>query len=153
LYISSEVADVIDYYFLYGPDFDKIIASYRELTGAAPLFGKWAYGFWQCKNKYKSQEEIAGRRAEVPRAAHPVDNIVQDWFWWTAKGEFVFNKNYPDPKGMIDDLHAEHFHLMISVWPYFDPGSATYDYMDKRGLVHRPHQGAKRLSPAGHGRL
>ena len=60
LYISSEVADTIDYYFFYGPDFDQIIAAYRELTGKAPMFGKWAYGFWQCKNRYKSQEEILG---------------------------------------------------------------------------------------------
>jgi alpha-D-xyloside xylohydrolase len=60
LYISSEVADVIDYYFLYGPEFDKIIAGYRDLTGQAPMFGRWAYGFWQCKNRYKSQEELLG---------------------------------------------------------------------------------------------
>src|SRR5438128_1821388 len=58
LYVSSEVADSIDYYFLYGPDFDKIIAAYRELTGPAPLFGKWAYGYWQCKNRYDSQQEL-----------------------------------------------------------------------------------------------
>ena len=64
----------------------------------------------------------------------PVDDIVQDWFWWTTKGEFVFNKNYPDPKGMIDDLHRNNFHLMISVWPYFDPGTPTYADMDKRGF-------------------
>ena len=70
LYISSEVADVIDYYFLYGPEFDKIIASYRELTGQAPMFGKWAYGFWQCKNRYKSQEEILGVAQEVSRPSH-----------------------------------------------------------------------------------
>ena len=75
LYLSSEVADVIDYYFLYGPDFDKIIAGYRELTGAAPLFGKWAYGFWQCKNKYKSQEEMLGvahkyRELHIPARQH-----------------------------------------------------------------------------------
>ena len=134
LYISSEVADTIDYYFLDGPDFDKIIAGYRELTGAAPMFGEWAYGFWQCKNKYQSQEELLGV-AHAYRDRHiPVDNIVQDWFWWTTKGEFVFNKNYPDAKGMIDDLHSNHFHLMISVWPYFDPGTATYADMDKRGF-------------------
>ncbi len=60
LYISSEVADIIDYYFFYGPDLDKVIANFRELTGQAPMFGKWAYGFWQCKNRYKSQEEILG---------------------------------------------------------------------------------------------
>ncbi len=133
LYISSEVADVIDYYFFYGPELDNVIADYRELTGQAPLFGKWAYGFWQCKNRYKSQDEILGV-ARKYRALHiPVDNIVQDWFWWNRKGEFVFNKNYPDPKGMIDELHRENFHLMISIWPFFEPGSANYDFAEKKG--------------------
>ncbi|HLY59716.1 MAG TPA: glycoside hydrolase family 31 protein [Terriglobia bacterium] len=133
LYVSSEVADEIDYYFLYGPEFDKIIAGYRELTGAAPMFGKWAYGFWQCKNRYKTQDEILGVAHKYRELKIPVDNIVQDWFWWTTTGEFKFNKNYPDPKGMIDDLHRNNFHLMISIWPYFYPGSTTYADMDKRG--------------------
>jgi alpha-D-xyloside xylohydrolase len=133
LYISSEVADVIDYYFFYGPDLDKVIAAYRELTGQAPLFGKWAYGFWQCKNRYKSQEEILGVARKYRELHIPADNIVQDWFWWNRKGEFVFNKNYPDPKGMVDELHRQHFHIMISIWPFFEPGSANYDFMDKKG--------------------
>jgi alpha-D-xyloside xylohydrolase len=133
LYISSEVADVIDYYFLYGPDFDNIIAGYRELTGQAPMFAKWAYGFWQCKNRYKSQEEILGVARKYRDLHIPVDNIVQDWFWWNRKGEFVFNQNYPDPKAMIGELHAENFHLMISIWPFFEPGSANYDYMQNKG--------------------
>ena len=133
LYISSEVADTIDYYFFYGPDLDKIIAAYRELTGQAPMFGKWAYGFWQCKNRYQSQEEILGVAQKYRELHIPVDNIVQDWFWWNRKGEHVFNKNYPDPKGMVDELHNENFHLMISVWPFFEPGSPVYDDMDKHG--------------------
>ncbi len=133
LYISSEVADVIDYYFLYGPDFDKIIAGYRDLTGQAPMFGKWAYGFWQCKNRYKSQDEILGVARKYRDLHIPVDNIVQDWFWWNRKGEFVFNKNYPDPKAMVDQLHNENFHLMISIWPFFEPGSSNYDYMQSKG--------------------
>src|SRR5664279_849262 len=133
LYISSEVADVIDYYFLYGPDFDKIIAGYRDLTGQAPMFGKWAYGFWQCKNRYKSQDEILGVARKYRELHIPVDSIVQDWFWWNRKGEFVFNKNYPDPKGMIDELHRMNFHLMISIWPFFEPGSANYDFAEKKG--------------------
>jgi len=133
LYISSEVADVIDYYFLYGPEFDQIIAGYRDLTGQAPMFGKWAYGFWQCKNRYKSQEEILGVARKYRDLHIPVDDIVQDWFWWNRKGEFVFNKNYPDPKAMIDELHSENFHLMISIWPFFEPGSANYDYMQSKG--------------------
>jgi len=133
LYISSEVADQIDYYFIYGPEFDKIVGAYRELTGAAPLFGRWAYGFWQCKNRYQSQQELLEVAHKYRELHIPVDNIVQDWFWWKIMGDFEFNSHYPDPKGMIDDLHDNHFHLMISVWPYFDPGSLVYREMDKLG--------------------
>jgi alpha-D-xyloside xylohydrolase len=143
MYISSEVADTIDYYFIYGPDFDKIISSYRELTGTAPMFGRWAYGFWQCKNRYKSQEEILGVAQKYRELDLPADNIVQDWFWWNRKGEHVFNKNYPDPKAMVDQLHKNNFHLMISVWPFFEPGSKEYEEMDKRGFfierTKQPH--------------
>jgi len=133
LYVSGEVADRVDYYFLYGPEADDVIGHYRELTGEVPLFGKWAYGFWQCKNKYQSQKELENVAAKY-RAEHlPVDNIVQDWFWWVTMGEMKWNPNYPDAAGMIDTLHKEHFHLMVSVWPYFRPGSATYDQFDKNG--------------------
>ncbi len=133
-YLSSEVSDSMDYYFLYGPDFDRLIASYRELTGPAPLFGKWAYGYWQCKNRYDSQQELLAIAQKYRDLHIPLDNIVQDWFWWNTMGEPVFNKNYPDPKGMIDALHKNNVHLMISVWPYFRPGSSVYDDMDKRGF-------------------
>ncbi|MGB2642586.1 MAG: glycoside hydrolase family 31 protein [Candidatus Acidiferrum sp.] len=144
-YMSSEVSDSIDYYFLYGPDFDHIIGAYRELTGSVPLFGKWAYGYWQCKNRYDSQAELLAI-AEKYRGLHiPLDNIVQDWFWWNIMGDPVFNKNYPDPKGMVDALHNDHVHLMISVWPYFRPGSPVYDDMDKRGFFI-----AKTIAPSFH---
>jgi len=133
LYISSEVADAIDYYFLYGPELDQVIAGYRTLTGTAPMFGKWAYGFWQCKNRYKSQSELLGIAQKYRELKIPIDNVVQDWFWWNRKGEHLFNSNYPDPKGMIDQLHGENFHLMISVWPFFEPGSTAYHTMDKNG--------------------
>ena len=133
VYLSAEVADRIDYFFIYGPDADQIIGRYRELTGEVPLFGRWAYGFWQCKNKYQSQAEIEGVAAKY-RALHiPVDNIVQDWFWWVTMGEMKWNQKYPDPQGMIDKLHDEHFHLMVSVWPFFRPGTSVYDEFDKKG--------------------
>jgi alpha-D-xyloside xylohydrolase len=134
LYLSSEVADAIDYYFLYGPELDRVIASYRDLTGPAPLFGKWAYGFFQSKNRYESQEEIL-RIARGYRERHlPLDTVVQDWFWWNTMGEPVFNKNYPDPRGMVDELHKSHVRLMISVWPFFRRGSPVYEEMDRRGF-------------------
>jgi alpha-D-xyloside xylohydrolase len=103
------------------------------MTGAAPLFGKWAYGFWQCKNKYNSQDELLGVAHKYRQLHIPVDNIVQDWFWWNIMGEPVFNKNYPDPPGMLKDLHNNNFHTMFSFWPYFRPGSPEYDEMDKKG--------------------
>ena len=133
LYIESEVADQIDYYFLHGPGMDRIVAAYRELTGSAPLYGQWAYGFWQCKNKYESQAELLGVARRYRELHIPVDNIVQDWFWWNHKGEMVWNSKYPDAKGMIDELHAGHFHLMISVWPFYDKGTAIYDEFDRNG--------------------
>jgi len=96
--------------------------------------GKWAYGYWQSKNRYDSQEELVAI-AQKYRALHiPLDNIVQDWFWWNVMGDPVFNKNYPDPQGMVETLHKNHVHLMISVWPFFRPGSPVYDEMDKRGF-------------------
>jgi len=144
-YLSSEVSDSMDYYFFYGPDFDRLIADYRELTGNAPLFGKWAYGYWQCKNRYDSQQELLAIAQKYRDLRIPLDNIVQDWFWWNTMGEPVFNKNYPDPKGLIDALHKNNVHLMISVWPYFRPGSAVYDDMDKHGFFI-----AKTVAPSFH---
>ena len=134
LYLSSEVADAVDYYFLYGPEFDTIIAGYRSLTGDAPMFGAWAYGYWQCKNRYATQRELLDV-AHRYRALHiPVDGIVQDWYWWRSMGEPVFDSaRYPAPEQMIGDLHRDHFHFMISSWPFFAPGTATYDTMNARG--------------------
>jgi len=145
MYITFEAADTVDYYFLYGPDFDKMVASYRELTGTAPLFGKWAYGFWQCKNKYNSQAELLEIAGKYRQLHIPADNIVQDWYWWGIMGDFKFNKNYPDPPALLKGLHDDHFHLMISVWPYFGPGSDVYADMDKKGFFI-----AKMQSPGFH---
>lgn len=145
LYLSSEIADSLDYYFLFGPEFDKLIAAYRELTGQAPLFGKWAYGYWQCKNRYDSQQELLSIAHKYRDLHIPLDNIVQDWFWWNTMGEPVFNKNYPDPQGMVEQLHKDNVHLMISVWPYFRRGSPVYDDMEKRGFFV-----ASTVSPSFH---
>ena len=148
LYLSSEMADSVDYYFLYGPEFDKIVSAYRELTGQAPLFGKWAYGYWQSKNRYDSQEELLAIAQKYRDLHIPLDNIVQDWFWWKVMGDPVFNSKYPDPQGMVETLHKRHVHLMISVWPFFQPGSPAYDGMDRRGFFIAKTQ-ASGFHPAG----
>ncbi|MBT9331534.1 glycoside hydrolase family 31 protein [Paracidobacterium acidisoli] len=110
----------IDYYFIAGPEPDQIIHGYRTLTGSAPMFGKWAYGLFQSKDRYKSQDELLHVAQEYRSKGLPLDTLVQDWHWWTTQGSAEFNAEYPDPKGMFAALHALHLHVMLSIWPTFD---------------------------------
>jgi len=141
----SQMAEAIDYTFFYGPDLDDVVAAYRELTGAAPLFGRWAYGFWQCKERYKTQQELVGVAREFRRRRIPLDAIVQDWFYWDPFkwGSHRFDRQrYPDPAAMVSDLHAMNVKLMISVWAKFVPGSDNYTEMDARGFLFPPFDAA-----------
>jgi alpha-D-xyloside xylohydrolase len=135
----SEVGDNIDYYLFYGPTIDQEIAGYRQLTGQAPLYGKWAYGYWQSKEHYATRDELLGI-AQTYRDKHiPIDNIVQDWNYWGNNdnwGGMIFDETkYPRPKEMIDELHRENFHLMISIWAGLGPTSQIYKDMDKHGYL------------------
>ncbi|MGA2507669.1 MAG: TIM-barrel domain-containing protein [Chitinispirillaceae bacterium] len=133
--------DAIDYYFMYGPEFDTIIASYRTITGSAPLWPKWAYGFWQCKNRYQSQYEIMNTVETYRSKNYPIDNIVQDWQYYAQgmNGCACFDPTrYPDPKGMIDSLHNPlHCHFTISVWPSFavNTDNGNWQFMVNRGYL------------------
>ncbi len=151
--LSAKAADAIDYYFLYGPEFDQIIHEYRDLTGHAPLFGKWAYGFVQSKDRYKSAKELLDVAQEYRDHHVPLDFIVQDWFWWKLQGDPVFNeeylKPYPDVPGALQKLHDEHFHAMISVWAMLDPKSETYQEMKAEGPDHPRHHHLRRDQPGG----
>ncbi|HLI92819.1 MAG TPA: TIM-barrel domain-containing protein, partial [Puia sp.] len=127
---TSESGSMVDYYFFYGPEFDHIIDSYRRLTGRAPMFAKWAFGLFQSQDRYKTQAEVLAAGAGYRNAHIPVDVIVQDWYYWEPLpiGSHVMNpQGYPDPKGMLDSLHREHLHGMISIWPVFGKGTADYD--------------------------
>jgi len=115
----SEVGDAIDYYFFYGPTADEVIADYRQATGRAPLLPKAAYGFWQCRERYSSQEQMLAAARRFRAEGIPVDYIVQDWQYWGPHGWGAYEwdlKNYPDPANMIAELHTNHFKYMISVW-------------------------------------
>lgn len=133
LAIQSNVADAVDYFFLYGPQFDSIIAGYRQLTGQANLLPRWAYGYWQSKLAYRSQSELLGVASKYRRLHIPIDNIVLDEGWETLMGSRIFTDKYPDPRAMVDALHKEHIHIMVSVWPLFQPGSSNFDELQKQG--------------------
>lgn len=139
LKLTAEAADAVDYYFIYGPEFDAIIHQYRELTGHAPLFGEWAYGFVQSKDRYKSAKQLLDIAAEYRSQHVPLDLIVQDWFWWKLQGDPEFSDSYlqphPDIPGALQQLHQEHMHAIISVWAVLDPKSNTYAALKAHNLL------------------
>jgi alpha-D-xyloside xylohydrolase len=127
---QSEAGSGIDYYVALGPEPDRAIAGYRWLTGAAPLFPYWSWGFWQSRERYKTQAEILDIVHQYRERHIPLDGIIQDWQYWaplnqeTAEngwGSHIFDASrYPDPAGMVKELHDEHAHLMIVSWAKFD---------------------------------
>jgi len=133
-----EVADAIDYYFLYGPDLDRVVAEYRSLTGQTPLFPKWALGLFQSKERYRTQEEITGVVREFRRRSIPLDVIVQDWFYWDPFrwGSHRFSRErFPDPAEMMGAIHEMNARIMISVWAMFVPGSDNHTEMAAKGFL------------------
>ena len=138
----SDVADNIDYYFIFGPTMDQVIAGYRQLTGQAPMYGKWAYGYWQSKEHYASRDELLNIAQEYRKRRIPIDNLIQDWNYWGGNdmwGGLVFDeKKYPRPKEMIDLLHQQNFHIIISIWGGLGPASQIYKDMERQGYLYSP---------------
>ncbi|HUR19168.1 MAG TPA: TIM-barrel domain-containing protein [Vicinamibacterales bacterium] len=137
---TSDVGRAVDYYFIAGTSQDDVIAGYRELTGKAVMLPKWAYGFWQSRQRYTNQKELVDVVAEYRKRKIPLDNIVLDWFYWPedAWGSHEFDKaRFPDPKAMVDKVHELDAQLMISVWPKFYPTTANYKELDAAGFMYR----------------
>jgi alpha-D-xyloside xylohydrolase len=121
----SPHAQMIDYVVFAGSA-DEVIASYRQLSGHAPLFPKWAYGFWQCRERYTSATHLVETVKEFRRRQLPVDVIVQDWQYWGSRGWGVpqfDEKHYPNPSGFIKELHDLNAHFNISIWSNPDKNS------------------------------
>lgn len=115
----SQAAQTINYYFFAGPEIDDVVAAYRNATGAAPLWPKWAYGFWQCRERYSSSEQLLETAAEFRKRQIPLDLIVQDWQYWGRHGWGAYEwdaSKYPDPEKLIAGLHDQNVKFMISVW-------------------------------------
>ena len=151
---ASNTGDMIDYYIVYGGDADATVAGLRELTGQAPMFPLWAFGFHQSRERYTSQDELVGTVERYRSLGVPLDGIIQDWqywgednHWWNAV-EFL-NPKFPDPAGMMRRIHDLNAHATISIWPSFGPNTSIYKDFDKEGklMAHKtfPQNGDTRV--------
>ncbi|MYM39587.1 glycoside hydrolase family 31 protein [Duganella qianjiadongensis] len=136
LTFSSELAQAIDYYVINGENMDKVIAGYHHLTGRAPMMPKWAYGYWQSRQRYETQEQLLGVLREYRKRGWPIDNMVQDWFYWPEDGwgSHDFDQaRFPDAKAMVDEVHRSHARIMISIWGKFYANTANYKELAAKG--------------------
>jgi alpha-D-xyloside xylohydrolase len=136
---KSDVGDCVDYYFMYGSNADGVIARMRELTGQAPMFPLWTYGFWQSKERYKSQDELVDVVKQYRKLGVPLDGIIQDWQYWGSNYLWnamdFLNPEFPNPKKMVSDVHNMNAHMIISIWNSFGPHTKQYKELDKIGAL------------------
>ena len=138
----SEVGDGIDYYFVYGPKLDNVVAGMRTLTGRATMMPSWAFGLWQSRQRYETADQGLDVVKEFRARKIPFDNIVQDWQYWSIDkwGSHEFDpKRFPHPDAWIKAIHDLNAHLMISVWGKFYPGTDNFDALQKAGYLYQPN--------------
>jgi alpha-D-xyloside xylohydrolase len=138
---SSEAGQQLDYYFIHGKNMDDVIAGYRKITGKATIVPKWALGFWQSRERYKTQDEVLNTVAEFRKRKIPLDNIVLDWSYWKEAewGSQDFDASrFPNPDSMIKVIHDKYnAQIMISVWPKFYEGIPAYNEFNTKGWLYK----------------
>lgn len=152
--LHSESGQAVNYYFIQGSNADAVISGYRTITGKAVLMPKWAMGFWQSRERYKTEEDILTTVKEFRDRKIPLDNIVLDWSYWKQPewGSQEFDPaRFPHPDQMIKTLHQQHVNLMISVWPKFNKGFDLYDDFDKKDFLYKRNIEDGRLDWIGKG--
>ncbi len=131
-----------DYLVYTGDTPRQIMKKYCDLTGYAPTFPEWAAGFWQCKLRYESQDELLEVAREYKRREIPIDAIVIDYFHWTEQGEWKFDPTYwPDPKKMCEELREMRIEPVVSIWPTINPKSENYQEMNDGNMLVRIENG------------
>jgi len=136
----SEMGKQLDYYFIRGNNPDQVISGYRYVTGKAQVMPKWSMGFWQSRERYKTQDELLGTLREFRKREIPIDNIVQDWSYWdqNAWGSHDFDAaRFPDPEAMVKEVHDSGARIMISVWPKFYTETKHYKEFDTKGWMFK----------------
>lgn len=138
----SESAYQADYLVYAGETPADVMKIYCDLTGYAPAFPAWAGGFWQCKLRYETQEDLLEVAREYKERNIPIDAIVIDYFHWTEQGEWKFDPTYwPDPKAMCDELLEMNIRPIVSIWPTINPKSENYLEMSEANMLIRTENG------------
>ena len=136
---KAEVGDCADYYFMFGKNADGVNACMRQLTGNVPMFPLWTYGFWQCRERYKSSKELLEVVDNYRRLQVPLDGIIQDWQYWG--NNYLWNamdflsEQFTDGKQMIDRVHEQNAHIMISIWASFGPQTQQFAKLAEKDLL------------------
>ena len=126
----------LDYFITAGDTPAEIEAQYSLATGRTPMMPEYGMGYWQCKLRYRNQEELLAVAREHKRRGLPMDAIVIDFFHWTRQGDFRFEpRDWPDPQAMVDELKELGIELVVSVWPTIDEQSVNYGTMADHGLL------------------
>jgi len=133
----------MDYWICAGENPKDILKKYTGVTGRAPMFPENLMGLWQCKLRYRTQEEVLEVARQYRKEGIKIDQIVIDFFHWTVQGDWKFDKTYwPDPKAMVDELHSMGIRVIVSVWPSVDRRSENFGPMMEKGLLIRTERGA-----------
>ncbi len=132
----------MDYYIVAGDSPAEILERYTAVTGRAPMMPEYGLGFWQCKLRYRTQQEVLEVAHEYKRRGLPLDVIVVDFFHWTLQGEWAFDPEcFPDPEGMVRELREMGVETVVSIWPTVDERSKNYGPMADRGYLMRTDRG------------
>ena len=133
---------LMDYWFVAGDSPAEIEETYASVTGKVPMMPEYGLGFWQCKLRYQTQEELLSVAREYRKRNIPLDVIVVDFFHWPRQGDWRFDPTYwPDPKAMIAELKSMGIELMVSIWPTVDRLSENYEEMLEKGYLIRTERG------------
>lgn len=139
---ESYATKVLDYWFVVEDTPAKIEETYAKATGTVPMMPEYGLGFWQCKLRYQTQEELLEIAREYKRRNLPLDVIVVDFFHWPKQGDWKFDADYwPNPDEMIRELEAMNVKLMVSIWPTVDRESENYAEMLEKGYLIRTERG------------
>ncbi|MCQ2515495.1 MAG: family 31 glucosidase [Saccharofermentans sp.] len=141
-WVAKSTRDM-DYWVTVADSPKGIVENYTSVTGRAPMFPEDRMGLWQCKLRYRTQDEVLSIARKYKEEGIKIDQIVIDFFHWTYQGDWKFDTTYwPDPKAMVDELHEMGIKVIVSVWPSVDRRSENFEPMMEQGLLIRTERGA-----------